>query len=295
MHLPRNSFIKNILVFIIAATGLAGCGSSQQLSPSGKLSAETTQATLWVQHAAEYDAITTGAYQAAVRRLPALLADSSVTAVTEQVKKYKSLPPAVILDVDETVLDNSPYQARMIRQHKTFDLEAWTRWVREAQAKPIAGALEFTQYAADHGVSVFYVTNRSHQVEAATYKNLKAAGFPLVEGKDMILTKGERDDWTSDKSTRRAYVAKNYRVIMQFGDNLNDFVDTSGRSEHERDRVIQQYEDYWGNRWFALPNPNYGSWEQALYGKEKNLDAEHKLKIKSDKLETKEQPVSSEQ
>lgn len=289
MHTPDTKSIRNILAAVILSVGLSACGSSHKLSDSGLLSAETTQATLWVQHAAEYDAITTGTYQAAIRRLPELLADSSVTAVTEQAKRYKSLPPAVILDVDETVLDNSPFQARMIRQHKTFDPEAWKEWVQEAKAQPIAGALKFTQYATNHGVAVFYVTNRSHEVEAATYKNLKASGFPLGEGKDMILTKGERDDWTSDKSTRRAYVARNYRVVMQFGDNLNDFVDTSGRSELERNRVISQYKDYWGNRWYALPNPNYGSWEQALYGKEKNMDAEHKVKIKSEKLDTKNQ------
>lgn len=235
-----------------------GCQSTQ------KLSDPTLQATLWVQHAAEFDALTLETYQTAQRRLPELLSDSTFTAAVEQDGPVSELPAAIILDVDETVLDNSPYQARLIQKNQSYSSESWNAWAREADADAIEGALALTNFAADHGATVFYVTNRSSKIEDATRRNLENAGFPMKAGTDVLLTKGEREGWSSDKTSRREYIARNYRIVMLFGDNLGDFLNVDGLTEKQRDELIRRYRDRWGSSWFMLPNPVYGSWESAM-------------------------------
>ncbi|PAU95494.1 5'-nucleotidase, lipoprotein e(P4) family [Aliifodinibius salipaludis] len=241
-------------------------------SSSSTLQHPTTSATLWAQNAAEYKALTTSVYNTALSNLGMAIEDSYWTAYPKQEdQKMRKLPAAVILDVDETVLDNSPFQARMIKQKSSFDPEQWNDWVMEAKANPIAGAVEFTQRAADHGVAVFYLTNRETKVEEGTRQNLKKLGFPLSENQDRILSNNERDNWTSAKTERRAYVAKNYRIIMIFGDDLNDFVPAKGISQQERSELVENNSSKWGKFWYVLPNPSYGSWENALYNFDDSL------------------------
>jgi acid phosphatase len=216
------------------------------------------------------------------------LSDRSWTAALEQSGDFAELPPAVILDVDETVLDNSPHQARLIQKTEVFNSETWHAWCREAKALPIPGALEFTRYAADNGVTVFYVTNRRHVVEEATRDNLKALGFPIDQGgEDTLYTRGERDAWqASDKSPRRTEVASRYRILLLLGDNLGDFVSGVHVSVAERDALGESHQAYWGTRWIMLPNPQYGSWEGALIDFDYNLPDEEKLRRKFDALKT---------
>lgn len=258
-------------------------------SSSSTLQHPTTSATLWAQNAAEYEALTTSVYNTALSNLGMAIEDSYWTAYSNQEdQEMRDLPPAVILDVDETVLDNSPFQARMIKQKSSFDLEQWNDWVMEAKANPIPGAVEFTQRAADQGVAVFYLTNREAKVEEGTRQNLKELGFPLSENQDRILSNNERDNWTSAKTERRAYVAKNHRVIMIFGDDLNDFVSAKGISQQKRANLVKSNSDKWGKLWYVLPNPSYGSWENALYNFDDSLspaqiDSAKKARLNSKK------------
>lgn len=257
-----------------------GCSTSKQLNHP------TTSSTLWVQNAAEFDALAILVYRTAANNLDLAFEDSYWTALPRQAnseeKKYFDLPPAIILDVDETVLDNSPFQARMIKQNSSYNVEAWNSWVREAQADAIPGALEFTQYAAQKGITVFYLTNREHQVEEATRQNLKNLGFPLSDSLDVILTKNERQEWTSAKVDLRAYVADRFRVLMLFGDNLNDFVSAKNISQQQRDSLVESHKQKWGSTWFMLPNPVYGSWKEALYNFDNSLsDKEQKELIRN--------------
>jgi acid phosphatase len=141
----------------------------------------------------------------------------------------------------------------------------------EAKANPVPGALTFTQRAASQGVAVFYLTNREATVEEGTRQNLKELGFPLADDEDRILSNHERENWTSAKTKRRAYVAKNHRIIMIFGDDLNDFVSAKDISQKERTKIIDSNQDKWGIFWYILPNPVYGSWENALYNFDDSL------------------------
>jgi 5'-nucleotidase (lipoprotein e(P4) family) len=212
-------------------------------------------AALWAQSSAEYRASTMQTYANARKALDAALATGG------------DQPPAIVLDLDETAIQNSAFEARMIRQGKTYDVDAWSRWVSESAATPIAGAAEFLSYARSRGVTPFYVTNRKAEEEAATRRNLETLGYPLDPSVDTVLTKGERPEWSSsDKSPRRDYVASQYRLLLLLGDDLNDFVNAQGMDEQQRLDLMRQNGGKWGTSWFILPNPIYGSWEAAMTG-----------------------------
>src|SRR5262249_50682009 len=143
----------------------------------------------------------------------------------EQTGAYQSLPPAVILDLDETVLDNSGYQAWMTLRGTTFDPKTWNAYVNTVTSLAVPGALEFARYADAKGVKGFYVSNRRAEEGPATRKNRKKPGFPRGEGVDTRLMSRKQPDGGSAKGTRRAFVAKSYRILLNVGDNLGDFVD----------------------------------------------------------------------
>ena len=222
---------------------------------------------MWVQTAVEYEASALQAYRLARLRMDEAIETPAWTAAPEQTGDPSALPPAVILDIDETVLDNSYYQARVIRDATAFSEATWNAWVEERKATAVPGALEFTRHAAERGVKVFYVTNRAQQGERATRDNLAALGFPLDAALDTVLTRGERPEWqASAKGPRRAYIARQFRVLLLVGDDLGDFVaEASGTVEERRARTAPQSER-WGRQWIMLPNPTYGSWERAVIG-----------------------------
>lgn len=296
---------RHLVVLVAAASlGISACATpqaktscppceQQQTAPKaaqpGPAANENLNATLWQQTSAEYQAVALQTYRAAADKLDDALADKTwVAAVEQTAAEAKGKPPAIILDVDETVLDNSAYQARLIKSGETYDTATWNAWCDEAQAGAVPGALALTKKAADKGVTVFYVTNRDHSVEEATRQNLAKLGFPLADDTDTILTKHEKEGWGSDKTPRRELVAKNYRIVMLFGDNLGDFVAKSAAQGAPQARVdaAMNYEKRWGTSWFMLPNPMYGYWESAPYDYDYGISAEQKGQKKLDALDT---------
>ena len=247
-------------------------------------------ATLWTQTAVEYDGVTRGAYRLAEAMMTRALADSSWTAARSQAEQapaqYRQKPPAVVLDVDETVLDNSAYQARLIQDYRTYNTESWNAWCREREADAVPGALDFVQQAAEQGVQVIYLTNREASVEAATRDNLKRLGFPVTDAPDAVLTQGEKPGW-EPKAPRREWVAERYRVLLLIGDNLGDFVEPADTTLAAREQMADQHEAFWGTRWIALPNPQYGSWEGALFEFDYGLSLLEQLREKRTRLRTK--------
>jgi len=243
---------------------------------------ENLNAVLWTQTSVEFRASAHQAYTAARHALGEALADATWSASLEQQQAggYEGLPPAVVLDVDETVLDNSPYQAALVRDDAAFTPESWNAWVDQARARPVPGALEFTRQAAEQGVAVVYVTNREHSLEAATRRNLQTEGFPLAQEAqyDALLMKNEQDDWGSDKGSRRRVVAERFRILLLLGDNLGDFLSDVRGTLQERDQRAGPHAAYWGSRWIVLPNPQYGSWDAALYGFDYKLSRREKLR-----------------
>jgi len=247
---------------------------------------DNLNALLWVQTAAEYVGLTSQAYTTAQLALDEALEDPTWTASIEQAEMegFDDLPPGVILDVDETVLDNSAYQARLIQTGTAYSSASWAAWCAEEAAPGIPGALNYCKEASARGITVFYVTNRKAKEEAATRNNLKKLGFPLAEGADVIITRGEQPAWaSSDKTPRRAFIAKNYRILQLVGDNLGDFLEAEGAPQ-ERVAAANRYADYWGMRWIVLPNPTYGNWEGALFGGDRSLSAEQQREKKVGQL-----------
>ena len=249
---------------------------------------EDLDATLWMQTSAEYQAACRQAYRLARQQLAAALKDSNWSAdlvqqaqLTQQPTSASGLTPAVILDVDETVLDNSPYQARTVRSNGGFGIDSWHAWVREANAKPVPGVLEFVKAARELGVEVYFVTNREVVVENATRRNLEALGLSLPNAPDRILSKHERDAWSSDKSTRREFVGSRHRILLLIGDDLNDFVSVGFKPTPEaRRELARQHAKQWGIKWISLPNANYGGWERSVYNWEDSASDAIKLQRK---------------
>lgn len=241
-------------------------------TPGGTPSFENLHAALWTADAVEFRAVANQAYRLARLALDRALEDTSWTAALEQEAPFGAKPPAVVLDVDETVLDNMAYQARLILDRGTYDPATWAAWVEEAAAGAIPGALEFTRYAASRGVRVVYLTNRDAAGEAATRRNLEALGFPLTDDPDDVMTQNERPEWrASDKGPRRAWVAGRYRVVQLVGDNLGDFLSERRADFAGRESLYAAHDDWWGERWIVLPNPQYGSWESAAFSNDFSL------------------------
>lgn len=233
-------------------------------------------ATAWVQTSVEYRACALQAWRSARLSLDRALRDRRWTAALEQKGDPRRLPPAIIVDIDETVLDNSPAQARFLLQgNGRYSQQQWEEWTSEKRALPVPGAREFLQTAAARGVTVFYVSNRGPQEAEATRANLVEQGFPFRDSVagglgDALLLRGERPEWTSDKTSRRAAIAAHYRVILLCGDDLNDFF-PARLSPQERMEKARAWDSWWGERWIILPNPMYGSWEDSLFGFDRTL------------------------
>ena len=221
--------------------------------------------TTWVQSGAEYRAVALAQFQTAERMLDAALADPSWSA--EEGTNDPAQPPAVILDSDDTIFDNTRFETRAIKQGKTYDETVWDAWVAEASTDAVPGAAAFLAHAKSRGVTVFYITNRDADEEPGTRLRIERMGFPLDPNVDTLLVRGEREEWkSSDKGPRRAHVAASYRVLMLLGDDLNDFANARDKSVAERYEIVRAKESWWGTKYFMIPNPMYGSWERAIHG-----------------------------
>src|SRR4051812_4362255 len=229
---------------------------------------ESLNATLWMQRAPEYRAITRQVYALATDRLAAPGAGSvAIEQRDAPPEALARMPTAVVLDVDETVLDNTVYQARLLRDRANFDQKSWGTWIASAEAEAVPGAREFIAAARRLGHTVFYISNRDCTTPAptdedrcpaktATLRNLVALGIDPAPDPGRLLLRGERPEWnTGAKTHRRAFIAANYRIIAMVGDDLGDFVDPA-QFAGDRERLEPRF----GAGWFQLPNPIYGSW-----------------------------------
>lgn len=261
---------RSAMSLTLLAAMTIGCATAGTSDPSPSACPETSclrthqnlDSTLYIQTAAEYEAIALQTFTAARALVDQALADPTWNAVGGS--EGSGHPPAVIVDVDETVLDNSAYQARLILDDEVYGRESWRAWVDEAHAPSVPGAVEFAKWASDRGVTMIYLTNRRGEEEQGTRRNLETAGFPVREDIDAVLTRGERPEWGSDKTTRREWVARSFRVLLLIGDDLGDFVSVESIGTDQRHAVIEENRNRWGRQWLVLPNPTYGSWMRAL-------------------------------
>ncbi|MXV17598.1 5'-nucleotidase, lipoprotein e(P4) family [Pedobacter sp. HMF7056] len=221
---------------------------------------DNVNAVLWQQHSGEYRALAYQAYTLARYRLDEIL------------KVRSAKPRCVIVDIDETVLDNAPFQGHELQKGVSYDQNDWLEWTAKASADTVPGALSFLKYAAKKNVQVFYVTNRLKTEFDATLKNLKALNFPFADEKHLLVK-----DATSDKEPRRKLIAEKYNIVLLCGDNLNDFSDLFYlKSDTDRSSAVDQARAWFGKRFIVLPNPMYGDWEAPLYDYKKGLTEDEK-------------------
>ncbi|MGH8431957.1 MAG: 5'-nucleotidase, lipoprotein e(P4) family [Solimonas sp.] len=260
----------------------AGAVQAQEVAPNDML-----LATLWNQRSVEYRGTALTVVALAKIRLDEALGDKSWTAApVEQKGDFQNLPPAVILDVDETLIDNSLYQVWMLKNKQTFSTKTWNQFCADQVSTAIPGAVDFTKYADSKGIKVFYITNRGAETEQATRANMEKLGFPMGGNVDTFLMQNEKPDWGGAKGTRRAVVTKDYRVLLNIGDNFGDFDDRYRTSEAERAKAFDSDIAYWGKQWLMIPNPTYGSFDTATYGHDFKKPIEEQRKAKWDVLES---------
>ena len=251
---------------------------------------DNVNALVWMQAAEEYRLAAGQTYRAALAQLDRAIKtpDWDALVPSERANPPDGLPPAVIVDIDETVLDNSPYLARQIRDGGTFEETSWDAWVREEKARPVPGALEFAKAAAARGVTIFYVSNRAVHLEEPTLANLRAVGFP-VDSNARFLGLGHFvegcEQIGSEKGCRRQLVGRTHRVLMQFGDQIGDMVTIEANNPAGRQQALAPYLGWFGERWWVLPNPTYGSWEPALFNNAWSLPEAERRRMKLEALD----------
>ena len=205
--------------------------------------------SIFQQQAAEYKALCFQSYNIARFRVDQSLQNSS------------SKPKAIITDIDETMLDNSPYAVHQALQGKGFENKSWHEWTGRSQCDTLAGSLSFFKYASAKGVEIYYITNRDESERAGTLLNMQHFGFPFADNDHLILKES-----TSSKEARRQRVESTHEIVLLLGDNLTDFSAVfDKKSTSERLQATQQLSAEFGKRFIILPNSNYGDWENALF------------------------------
>lgn len=252
----------------VISTYFAVTSAAQQGTQSQPERADTEYqigAILYMQKAAEYRAL---CYQAFNWARMSLDMDEKTKKRLAKIERKKQR--AVVVDVDETVLDNSPAQAVQVRNRLPFIQSNWTAWVNMRKARAIPGALDFLKYASAEGVRVFYVTNRIEVEKPATIDNLKALGFPDVSNETVMVRTTE-----SGKEARRQMIMQKYRIAVLLGDNLDDLAQVFERkSVADRFSEVDKLREEFGRKFIVLPNAMYGTWENAIYEYQRLTEAQ---------------------
>ncbi len=220
---------------------------------------------IWYQKSAEMRALYYQGFNLAKLRL-----GEKVTKMNIETKK------AVIVDIDETMLDNSPSEGKCIETGEGFNNENWSQWTSKSIAKALPGAVEFSRFAESMGVDVFYISNRGVLESEVTLRNLQSEKFAFADSDHLLLKEND-----SSKKGRREMVAKNYEIILLIGDNLGDFTEIlDDRSKNYGFDLVDQFEKEFGDKFIILPNPMYGAWEKPIYNFNKNLTESEKYRLR---------------
>ncbi|MCI0523262.1 MAG: 5'-nucleotidase, lipoprotein e(P4) family [Bacteroidales bacterium] len=238
------------IISIVFSVILVSCSSTR----SGKVTQGESQdqlilSTLWYQKSAEMRAL----YYQCFRTAEIALAENLAWA-------GRTKPAAVVLDIDETLLDNSPFQGWQVLEKKSFNNDDWFRWVELARARPLPGAVEFTRYSDSLGVEVFYVSNRTVEEMGPTIENMAAWGFVNTDSTHMLLK-----ETTSSKVERRSLIEKDYEILLLVGDNLADHSGAyEKRGPDHGFAAVDADRRLFGTKYIVLPNPMYGTWLNDL-------------------------------
>lgn len=247
------------MILLLCLSTLLSCSFS-----SNRTQEYMEAATLWQQSAAEYRALTYQAYNIARDQLAL------------QMKRAQGDKLAIVLDLDETVLDNSPYQGMTILEDQGFTPKSWDEWVDLGQAQAVPGSVEFLKYAQSMGLEIFYVSNRVSSQLDITYQNMVELGIPVKRENMFFRTT------TSGKKDRRDRIKnQGYTVVMLLGDVLADFHELfETYNINERRILSEKFAREFGRSFIVFPNTMYGDWEAAIYGGQRDLSSAQKSDLR---------------
>ncbi len=260
-------FLRNVLIISILFLFFihANCESDKSIDNIQDFDVTTLEnesflnAVLWHQTSAEYRALAYQAYNLAKLRLD------------EDLEIERERKRAIIADIDETVLDNSAYNAKGIVEKQSYP-EDFYEWIDRAEGRAVPGAVKFLNYAVEKGCDIFYISNRRTMGLDGTMRNLKKLGFPQVE-KNHVLLK----ETTSNKGLRRDSITKTHDIVLLLGDNLIDFDDIfRGISIEERYSAVDKIESEFGKKFIIFPNSMHGEWIKALYNYDRTVPFEER-------------------
>jgi 5'-nucleotidase (lipoprotein e(P4) family) len=269
--------LKGIIISIMGLTMLVSCASKEDQiieSPSDEVNSQGQgmNAVLWHQTSAEYKALCYQTYNLAKIQLKSRLQNHAFP--------YEKAP-AVVMDLDETVVDNSFFNAQLILDNEPFSKEKWKQWSDLMKAGEVPGAIKFIQYARSLGVKVIFISNRRAIELSNTMKNLENLGLSNLDSNDFYLRTKE-----GSKASRRSKVALDYDILMLFGDNLADFTELfDKKSISTRANLVVSLELEFGSHFMVLPNVLYGEWEGALYDYQYDWSIEQKDSIRKSTLQ----------
>lgn len=262
--------MKRLVILAIWVTSLFACQQKETpIDPNERLSESEhlVIASNWFQNSAEMRACFYQAYNLAELKLK------------QHLENYKgNKPAAVVLDIDETILDNSPYEKYLIDKGELYSGLTWKIWTDKAMANALPGAVEFTNAAKNMGVQVIYISNRKAEELESTINNLIELGFPNADP-HFVYLRGM--DKSNDKTERRNRVMEKYEVLLFIGDQLTDLNKIfANRGTDLGFEPVDSYKDGFGDKFIILPNPMYGEWEGAIYGNDYTLSAGKKRALR---------------
>ncbi len=248
--------------------------AQEALKQKQQYQAETeTMGLLWMRTSAEYRALAYQGYNVAMNAVKMAVTDPS----------HQRKPLAIVLDADETVVDNTKLMGESIANgNGRFDAPWWRQAIHQGKSQAMPGAVEFLTEVHKQGVEIFYVSNRYAPVNLdVTIQNFKELGFPSVDKDHVLLF--EKD---SDKQPRFDRIAKKYYVVVYMGDNAGDFpIGTKGKTLAERNAIIDAHKEDFGTTFVVFPNPAYGSWVSALAKGYQNLSPEEQKQVNNQYLQ----------
>jgi 5'-nucleotidase (lipoprotein e(P4) family) len=267
------------IVIFVVLTSFYSCKSTPNVVCNTH---EGLNSVLWVQRSAEYKALCIQIYSGAKFNLLEGLKTKTWSGSHNRKPGFENLPPAIIMDIDDTILSGTTFQAEIIKFKMKFTLENWFKWLNKGKAQPVPGAKDFIDFVRKQGVKIFFLTNRDEKFRKITIKNLKKHGISVDKQSTLIMYK-QKPNWTKSKVNQRKFITENHRILLLIGDDLNDFFPSRELSSEKRDEKLNFYKNYWGKKWIIIPNPYYGSWESALLKGKTKSD----LKTKYELLKTK--------
>jgi 5'-nucleotidase (lipoprotein e(P4) family) len=265
----------HVLIALLSSLFIFGACNVPQKETKAEFKANQNHliaATLWQQTSAEAKALNIQNY-----KLARIMLDENL----EQSQSEK--PKAIITDLDETVIDNSAYNARMIVNNHPYTSESWNEWVKEEKAEAIPGAVGFFRYADSIGVTIIYLSNRADSALNHTINNLNQLQLPQIKPENILL----KTD-SSDKTERRNQILENYDVVLYLGDNLRDFSEDFGKRGNDfGKKAVDENAEFFGTKYIVFANPMYGEWEKPIQKNSYDHTEEELYKLRTDALDIK--------